>query len=110
MSYVSSVVIVGDYLATDDRDYIGSYQHRGHPIHFVEPKACDTWGGEKCAEADLLLGAFNYLDVEAFIAHMHARKFMMPLSLTVETNGEHFHVSVQSAEGEWSTALDQAGY
>lgn len=108
MSYVSSVVIAADYLGPEELAYIRSYQHRGNPIRLVEPDRCgNAWGGEKCAEAAVLLGAFNCLDVEQFVAHMHAMKFLDPVSLTIMTNGEHTHVSFQNVAHVWVCVLDE---
>jgi hypothetical protein len=63
VSYVSNVV-----LHIDDSDALRDELEHAGLVRMEER----SWGGTKYFEDDLYLAAFNYLDVEQFVAWFHA--------------------------------------
>jgi len=98
MSWVSTVIVASDYLTDDDKTFINetAAEHNRAQATFAEPDHCGpAFGGSKCAESTVLLGAFNYLAVEDFIAELRTRKFHGGIYVLVFSNGEFISTYMQ---------------
>jgi hypothetical protein len=102
MSYVTTVVVASSWLSDDDRQFVNeaAADQSRFGTSFSEPAHCDqkVFGGGKCAEGAFLLGAFNYLNVEDFIAALRTRKFHAGIYVLAFTNGEYVHTYMQDEE------------
>lgn len=101
MSWVTTVVVASNYLSDDDKQYIkkavADYNRAGATLN--EPNSCgEAFGGSKCAEADVLLGAFNYLNVDEFLATLKERKFFGGIYVLAFSNGEFVYTYMQDTE------------
>jgi hypothetical protein len=102
MSYVTTVVVASNHLSEEDKQFINEAvaDYNKAQASFKEPDHCDAkvFGGSKCAEGAVLLGAFNYLNVEEFIAALETRKFHAGIYVLAFTNGEYVHTYMQDED------------
>ncbi len=102
MSVVTTVVVASSYLPIEDVVYLRAFkwgdESPGRVASFNEAKSCEHFGGSKCGEGDVLLGAFNYFDTKGFIEYLKKRHFYSGITAWMEWNGGITTVYIQEAK------------
>lgn len=100
VSVVTTVVVMSQYLTEDETKYLTKFRWDEGPARvcsFKSADSCEHFGGSKCAEADVLLGAFNFFDVNGFIAYLKLYHFNNGITVWMEFNGDQTTVYIQEA-------------
>lgn len=87
MSYVTDIILVSHFLEGQTTDKINAYLTKQH--NTILNEISDHGGGNKVMQCFIHAGAFNYLDLEAFLDFIKTLPWEERMVMQLLTSEEH---------------------